>query len=196
MRSQLIRTGVDTKPLLSELAANPQLWDQYDVRKTMGISKPHAQMSDIWVRYNAFERFDKNNPAQFNAEHVPVWYPAKWALPSLRPIIFDIMAAVDGEMLGGILITRIPAGCGIGPHVDHGWHVNYFSKFYLSLKSSPGAVFSFQDEGAPENTREDVRPNPGDIYYIDNRKRHWVENNSNEERMTVIICIRTDKFGG
>lgn len=195
MRSQLLLTGVDIAPLLKELQENPQLWDQHDARKLMGVDKPHAEMSDIWVRYNDFSNFDPANPAAFNDKHVPVWYPAWNALHALHPIIRELMATVNGEMLGGVLITRIPAGCKIGPHVDTGWHVGYYSKFYLSLKNAPGATFNFQDEGAPDSTREVVRPKPGELYYIDNRKRHWVENNSTEERITVIICIRTNLYG-
>lgn len=144
-------------------------------------------MSDIWVRYNRPDRLNPEDPRAFNNEHVPVWYPAWKKLPALRPIIFDLMATVEGEMLCGVLITRIPPGEGIAPHVDAGWHVEYTEKFYLSLKSSPGADFVCDGER--------LNPKPGEMWLFDNRKNHWVENDSTEDRITLIVCIRTEMFG-
>ena len=85
-------------------------------------------------------------------------------------------------MLGGVLITRIPPGMGIDPHTDHGWHVEYYDKFYLSLKSAPGATFHRADEV--------INPKPGDLYHFDNRLEHSVRNDSNQDRITLITCIR------
>ncbi len=172
----------DHAPILRDLEAHPELWDQHTARRDV-LKSPFVKASDIWVRYN---RWDRLGP-QFNDEHVPVWYPAWSALPSLKPVVFALMAQFQGEMLGGVLITRIPAGVSIAPHVDTGWHVDYYEKFYLSLKSAPGAMFCFDDAV--------LNPKPGEVWRIDNRQRHWVANNSNEDRMTLIVCIRTEMFG-
>ena len=101
------------------------------------------------------------------------------------------MAKVQGEMLCAVLITRIPPGSGIDPHIDKSWHVEYTEKFYLTLKGAPGAAF-YCDDGTWE---ESIEPRPGDLYLFDNRKRHWVENQSDQDRVTLIMCIRTDMFG-
>ena len=178
MKFQFVKT-VDVEPLAAQIEAHPELWNTQGYRKTM---EPHAQMSDIWVRYNQIERL---GPA-FNDEHVPMWYPAWKELPALRDIIFRLMADVDGEMLGGVLITRIPAGCEIRPHIDRGWHVDYYDKFYVQLKSEPGADFCCGDEV--------LNPKPGEVWRFDNRDLHWVINNSPGDRMTLIVCIRTDKY--
>lgn len=185
-----IADGVRVGPLVEELLARPGLWDINTLRKTVG-DKPHARMSDIWVRYNDFTRYDPERPAAFNDEHVPVWYDAWNLLPSLKPIVHSLMAMVEGEMLGGVLITRIPPGQGIGRHVDRGWHVEYYDKFYVSLKSAPGADFVCEQGGVTER----LNPKPGEVWLFDNRKPHWVENNSMEERITLIVCIRTEMFG-
>jgi hypothetical protein len=176
---------IDVDPLVAQLDAQSHLWNQNPQRRDVGRS-PHARMSDIWVRYNAKERFV--DLASFNDEHVPVWYPAFRQLPAVRPIINKLMAAFQGEMLGGVLITRIPPGEGIGKHIDRGWHVDYYDKFYVSLRSAPGANFHCADEV--------INPEPGDVYWFDNRAEHWVENNSVEDRITLIVCIRTAFFRG
>lgn len=176
----------DITPILSDIHAHPELWGARPERKT-AIGTPHAAMSDIWVRYNDISRLGPS----FNDEHVPVNYPAWHALPSVRRLCFDLMAHVDGEMLGGVLITRIPPGARIEPHIDTGWHVEYYDKFYVCLQSEPGAVFHCEaDSGA-----DSLCPTPGEVHLFDNRKLHWVTNDSDQDRVTLIVCIRTNKEG-
>jgi hypothetical protein len=183
---ELIADRVPVDGVLVELEANPQLWNQHSARKT-APGTPHAQMSDIWVRYAPWPF----GPGILEDPHVPVWYPAWEKLPSLRPLVFDLMARVQGEMLGGVLITKIPPGCVIDPHADAGWHVEYYEKFYLSLQSEPGAKFGCSHR----QVNEELEPKPGEVWLFDNRKMHWVDNQSDRDRITCIICIRTDKFG-
>ena len=176
--------------VLTELASHPDLWDRHSIRKTSPGS-PHTRMSDIWVRYNDSEPFEASgNWKGFNDLHIPVWYEAWEQLPSLKPILFRLMAKVQGEMLGGVLITRIPPGGRIDPHRDDSWHVRYFDKFYLSLQSGQGADFCC----IADTVTERLNPKPGEIWRFDNKKLHWVENNSDEDRITLIVCIRTEKF--
>jgi hypothetical protein len=173
---------VDVAALNAQLEGAPELWGQFGWRKTIA-GGPHAQMSDIWVRYNAPERIGKPG---FTDEHDSVWYPAYARLPALKDIIYPLMCVVEGERLGGVLITRIPPAGGIAPHVDGGWHVEYYDKFYVSLKSAPGADFCCGEER--------LNPRAGEIWRFDNRLRHWVENKSAEDRMTLIVCIRTHRY--
>lgn len=183
---ELVIEGVDVVPLQGQIAAHPDLWDQHTIRKR-APGTPHSGMSDIWVRYNDVRPFEASGDyRRFNDPHLPVWYPAWGALSALRPIVFDVMAAVRGEMLGGVLITRIPPGGEIDWHADAGWHVEYFEKFYLSIQSRPGAAFLCKDrEGI-----EALEPAEGDVWRFDNRKPHAVQNNSADDRITAIICIR------
>lgn len=172
--------------LRHQLEQQPELWGQFGQRKHAPGS-PHAQMTDIWVRYNGIE----NLGPHFNDEHDSVWYPAYAKLPALKDTIFPLMADVEGERLGGVLITKIPPGCGINPHTDKSWHVDYYDKFYLSISSARGAVFECAtDDGGVET----LNPLNGEIWRFDNRNLHWVRNNSNEDRITLIVCIRTEKY--
>ena len=175
----------DVSPVVAELDAQPDLWNTITLRRDAPNS-PHSEMSDIWVRYNDIRKFT-DNYLRLNDEHVPIWYPAWYRLPSLRPIVFGLMTLVQGEMLGGILITKIPPGKGIARHVDRGWHVDYYDKFYVQLRNAEGASFCFDGEAHT--------PKPGEIWMVDNREPHWIENNSSEDRMTLIVCIRTEIFG-
>lgn len=172
----------DVSYLQAELEANPQLWNQFTLRTR---AYQHRQVDDIWVRYNAWENFDEEAPAAFNEPHDSVWYPAASFLPSLKPMIYDLMRFVEGERLGGVLITRIPPGGEVRPHVDAGWHAGYYDKFAIQVKGHPKQAFCF--EGEAHITV------PGDIYSFDNSHTHWVTNDSLEERITLIVCIRLAK---
>jgi hypothetical protein len=179
---RLITTCPLAKRLLAEINAQPGLWNTRTERRD-SVGSPHRAMSDIWLRYNAIERLGP----EFNNEHVPVNYPAWQALPAARKICFWLMAMVEGEMLGGVLITKIPPGGQILPHLDKGWHVEYYSKFYVSLSSAPGAVFA--------TASQEICPKPGEVHLFDNRKLHWVDNQSEVDRISLIVCIRTNKEG-
>lgn len=179
--------GANVGPLLKELEANPDLWNTKKDRREIDNS-PHRDAPDIWVRYNDH----KNVGPNFNDEHVPVWYQAWNQLPALRPLVFGLMQIFEGEMIGGVLITKVPAGKKIYPHRDDGWHVDYHEKFYVQLTGAAGCEFCCLDDDTGET--EHFTPIQGDVYHFDNRKMHWVNNDSNVDRMTLIVCIRTDFF--
>lgn len=183
-----IAEGVDVMPLLLSIQRQPDLWDRHKVRKE-AEGTPHREMSDIWIRYNDVSKYETSGDyGGFNDEHDSVWYPSYYQLPEIRPILFGLMSRVEGERLGGVLITKIPPGHKIEPHADDSWHVQYYDKFYVSLKSNEGANFYCEDEV--------ICPKAGDIYWFDNRRVHWVDNESNDDRMTLIVCIRTHRFRG
>ena len=185
---QKICDGIDVEPLREQLAENPILWNMHGNRMARP-NNPFAASDDIWGRYNDISKA-RPDFSGFNDEHVPVWYPAWHTLPALRPIVFGLMARVEGEMIGGVLITRVGPGREIKPHTDSGWHVNYFSKFYIAIDNDPGACFYCEHEGVTE----ELCPEPGSIWYFDNRKLHWVTNASGKARQTLIVCIRTAMY--
>lgn len=171
---------VNVAPAVAQLDAHPELWDQFNLRTASYVS-PHNKLSDIWVRYRDIAEFDPENPAAFNDPHESRWYPAWQVLTELQPLIFDTMRFVHGEKLGGVLITKIPPGATCEPHIDRGWHAEYHEKFAISLKAAPKQAFCFED-GQYESK-------PGDLWTFNNSFKHWVTNDSDTERITLIICV-------
>lgn len=183
---QRIAEGIDVLPTLLALHQHPELWNANTFRKdTPGT--PHSQMSDIWVRYNDETKHKESGDySTFNDPHISRWYPAYDSLPQLRPIIFGLMTRVEGVQLGGVLITKIPPGGRIDPHVDGGWHAEYFNtKLYVVLQSNPLCRNRVGDEV--------VVMRPGDVWYFDNTVEHEVVNDGDDDRITLIICIRCDR---
>jgi quercetin dioxygenase-like cupin family protein len=180
-----IASGLNVSPLLLALKRQPHLFGKYKQRAE-AYGTPHSQMTDIWVRYNNIDKhLETNDISTINDPHISEWYPAYYALPQVRPIVFSIMTLVDGEQLGGVLITKLPPGGRIEKHVDTNWHARYYDKYFVPIQCAPGATFNF-DDGT-------IYGQPGDIWWFDNSKPHWIENNSNEDRIGMIVCIRSDR---
>lgn len=182
---RILHRGANVAPLIQQLDAAPDLWDQ-NVFRTERVGDaayagPHEKISDIIVRFNDWKHWTGDRAA-FNGPHESVWWGAYDKLPYIQPLVFDLMRLFFAEQLGMVLITRIPPRCQVAKHVDKGWHAEHYLKFGVQIKSAPGQRFCY--EGYSLETR------PGDVFAFDNSKVHWVENPTDQERITLIICLR------
>ena len=141
-------------------------------------------MDDIWLRYGDIRgMIETGDFSKIAEEHDSIWLND---LPACKKLCFDVMALVDGERLGGVLITKLPPSGKIQPHSDSGWHADYYDKYYVPIENSRGSMFGF-DCGI-------IEPDLGDVWAFDNSYNHWVENNSKEDRIAMIICIKQSKM--
>lgn len=176
-------------PILEQLDGHPELWDVQPYRRATG--SPHVEMVDIWLRYNDVAPYKMRGTfSGFNDPHIPVWYPAWDVLTEMHAPVRTLASRVDADMIGGILITKLPPGGKILPHADTGWHVDYYEKFFFFLRAAPGTAFACEKDGEPET----LNPLAGEVWRFDNRKAHWIENPTDTDRITAIICMRTEKW--
>lgn len=178
-----IAQAVDVAPLAMELQCHPELWNQNTARRDAPDS-PHAEMSDIWVRFR--DPAEITDSAKHNEPHHSVMYPAWHFLPALRPIVFGMMARCQATALGGILITRIPPGGQIKPHDDrHAWHARHYrTKLYLPIESNADCTNWCDGETLVMQT--------GEVWFFDNLKPHSVENRGATDRITLIVSLRCE----
>jgi quercetin dioxygenase-like cupin family protein len=174
MNIELLGSGLNIAPIYWALQENPLLWNQHTAR-TEDKESPHHGLSDIWARFGPEERAEDGQP------HDSIWYPSADIL-GIKQICFDVMHAVHGVELGGVLITKIPAGKKVKPHNDPGWHARRYEKYAVQITSAPGQKFCFDNE--------ELETKPGDLFWFDNQHSHWVINPTEYERITMIICIR------
>jgi hypothetical protein len=171
--------GLNVRGAAKEVEANYHLFGELNARKN--ASPIHAQMDDIWLRFAEIP--PDGDYSKITDEHDSVWLKN---LPECMRICFAVMSMVDGERLGGVLITRLPPKGKILPHTDSGWHASYYDKYYVPLKNESGADFCF-DNGT-------IKPDIGDVWGFDNSHAHWVNNDSDSDRIAMIICIKQDKY--
>lgn len=169
----------DVAQVVAELDAHPYLWNQHSER--LGAYGPHADVSDIWLRYRDFADHADDPAGFFRGPHVSTWYDAIWRLPAVWSIVRRLQRATGAAQLGGVLLTRIPPGGEVLPHVDRGWHAEHYEKYAVQIKGNQDQVFGFEDD--------ELRPEAGDVYRFDNGVLHWVKNESQEERITLIACL-------
>jgi hypothetical protein len=174
------KQAYDVKGLQQELQSHPQVWDIYRHR-TESPTSPHRETSDIWARYNAFENFHGDVKA-FNDEHVSSWYPVIESLPEAKSLAERVAKDMKALSIGGVLITRIQPGKRVYPHADKGWHAQHYEKFALQVKGDDKQAFHFEGE--------DLVTEDGDLFWFDNAYPHWVTNESDRERITMVICLR------
>lgn len=174
----LLQSGLDAAAeIRKELAAAPQLWNRFDSRRTG--SSPHRELDDLWGRW-----WDQGDAREPRADE-PVWYPdVALLLPTVYKLAYEMMWAFQGDRLGAVLGTRIPPGAQCHPHTDEGWHAEQFQKFALQIEAAPGQKFCFEDA--------QLETVPGDLFWFNNQKKHWVTNPTDQPRTTLIICIKTD----
>lgn len=184
--------GIDVGPLLYAIMRKPDLWNQFSIRKTFNMHSVHKIADDILLRYNRYEKNeDLSEKACIDLEAVD--YPAFAQLPEARPLIFSLMARVQGERLGRALIAKLRPGISIGPHTDIIPQVSeeskkmippavYYDRYHIVLKSSAGNIFRCGDEKVHMAT--------GEVWWFDNTKEHEVINNSMDDRIHMIIDIK------
>jgi hypothetical protein len=180
-----IGEGIDVRPILRELDDNPQLWNVHRERASYDGS-PHAGISDIWLRFRPHGALtSKESYAQPYVDGV--FYPGWKRLPSIHGLTFDLMRQFLAVHLGVILITRIPPGGKVGWHHDRGrWAAEYNNvKLYIPLKANDHCINRCVDES--------VVMRAGEAWTFNNLDPHAVENNGAEERITLIITMRTER---
>lgn len=172
-----LAVGLDVQPLLDQIDANPQLWNERDTR-LLGNS-PHRETNDIWVRYMDPARFAGHD---FTKPHTSIWLPGAALIPAVR----DLHATVTPlrAEAGGVLITRIPAGKQVYAHHDRGsWHAEWFThKVWIPLRANDRCVNHVEHEHAVWR--------PGEAWTHDNLRVHSVENQGATERIVLICCFR------
>lgn len=167
--------GLDVSPLMTALHSQSDLWDQNTLR-TQHEGTAHSQVSDIWLRFN-----DISGDVVEDEECVN--YPAIYKLPDAQSFIFWLMGRVKGIRLGRCLITKLTPGKSISPHVDMGAPAEYYERYHVVLSGSNGSIFRAGEEQVTMQT--------GDVWWFDNKQEHEVINNSPNDRVHMIIDIRS-----
>ena len=173
-----IADGVDVTPVLRELIVQPELWNQNTLR-TEHPDTAHSDVSDIWLWFNELP----TNPEDVINDIQTHPYPAWERLPSLRRLVLDLIHRVNGVQLGRCLVTKLPPGGVITPHVDQGAPAEFYTRYQIALQSLPGALFNCEEET--------VNFRSGEVWWINNRVQHSVVNNSADDRIVCVVDIRS-----
>ena len=174
---------VDVTPILARLYDGGDYWNRHKLRTEQYV---HSDVSDIWVRFREWD--ESLDLEEFNTPHESVWYPIADEIPELKYAALEVFKRAVGLYkerlkLGGVLVTKVPPGGQVAPHVDQGWHATHYDiKHALQILGCDGQSFNFNGYS--------LAAHPGEIYEFDNSQEHWVVNKSPIDRITMIVCMR------
>lgn len=179
-----LAANVDVKQLYLEVLRQPNLWNRNPCR--LSRRGPHHETQDMFLRYRDETKFRESRDwSKFADEHICIWNQTIDYLPSARKLIFDLMAVVRAEVLGGVFLYKLEPGKQIYPHIDLGWHPHFYDKFNICLASNEGTVFYYKGDGFSQR--------PGDVHWFRNEVAHWVKNEGTTDHVILTVCVRLDR---
>lgn len=179
---QKIKIGMNTKELLGQLEAQPDLWGKCNLRQEHeGLSHKHTKT--IYLRW-AKQMDIKSVFSDLKA--IPKEDYSK--LPGIDGILASFMEAVRPTKLGRVIVVKLAAGESIAAHADEGPYADHYERFHLCLTANPETTFHVKtgsDEG------ETCQMRPGELYWFNHKLEHKVVNEGDQDRIHVIIdaCV-------
>ena len=178
--------GANVVPLMAAISRKPEVWKE-DTYLRDYPQGPFGEIESIILRFplrSVFETEEALHAHEANFDqHENVDQPVYKFFPEARPLIRDLMHLVGGERLGRVMINKIKPGGRIFAHKDTPVHAEYWSRHHIVLQASPGLVFRCEDE-APEMRT-------GDVWWFNNSLEHEVINNGADDRVSMVVDIRT-----
>lgn len=179
----LMAAGLNMTPLMNAIVRQPELWNEHTFR-TSFPNTPHVDVDDIWLRFSDPAKCDTTS--NVIGDDNPIWFPAALKLPQVKPMILDLMRAVEAYELGRVLITRIRPGGVILPHTDaDGSYVNTRDRvrYHIVIQGLPGSMYRTGDETVNMRT--------GEVWFFNATIEHEVYNHSADDRIHLLVDLIT-----
>jgi hypothetical protein len=183
-------TNIDTTPLMAAISRQPELWSE-DTYLRHYPQGPFGEVESIMLRFphqvkvkdDAELEAYKANCLPGHDQHESVFYPPWHKLPEAHAHVFALMSVVRGVRLGRVMINKVSPGGRIFAHQDTPEHTSRWRRHHLVLHGRPGAVIRAGSEQISMLT--------GMLFWFDNREEHEVFNNSDDDRISMVIDIQT-----
>ncbi len=192
-----IAEGIDITPLRLAIARRPELWAE-DTFLRLYPQGPFEDVETIFLRFPERIVFDDEDVAEqerkvalYKAnmlpgfdQHESIDYPAYAMFPQARDLVLALMTRVGGVRLGRVMINKVRPGGRIFPHADCPEHAGYWNnRLHVVLQSLPGNDFRCEDEH--------IHMRAGEVWWFNNRLDHEVVNNSADDRIHMVVDIRS-----
>lgn len=178
---------VETIPLMAAIRRRPELWKE-DAYLRDYPQGPFGETETIMLRFPVKRVLEQEELARADVlfdQHENIDYPAYKVLHEARPLVMNLMAAMQGERLGRVMINKIVPGGRIFPHADTPSHCAYYTRYHIVLHGLPGCVIRCDDE--------ELQMLTGDVFWFNNALEHEVKNNSADDRVSMVVDIRTSR---
>ena len=185
---QRLAADINVNPLLHSIMRQQHLWKE-DTYLRDYPQGPFAQIETIMLRFPSRSVHETEEALAKHLEnfdqHENIDQPAYALLTDARPLVRALMTQVHGERLGRVLINKIRPGGRIFPHADEPVHAEYWDRYHFVLQSTPGCLFRCGDETVNMKT--------GEVWWFQNQIEHEVVNNGSDDRIHMVVDIRTQR---
>jgi len=181
-RFERVATGLDVEPIRARLEAMPHLWDEITARQEY-TGSAHKDTQCIYPRgpykftpyYYMFDKGAYDYPVMDTLADVLV--------PVLRPLLAGVLKV---EELGRVLIVKLKPGGVVTPHIDEGTYADHYARFHVAVTGTEHATLT---AGA------DIQHfAPGEAWWFDHKVTHSARNDSDSDRIHIIIDAVTSRF--
>lgn len=174
-----IQGGIDVVPLLTSLQKQPELWAEYTFRQRF-IGNTNRDTETVFLRYTKGRCL---KDIYMEADEAADW-PALEKLPEAQIILDQFRLLLEPQKIGRVFIVALKPGGKVLPHEDVGMYSDRFERFHIPLQSDDGNEFFCQHS---EGVTESVFMRPGELWWFNHKKLHWVVNGSARDRLHLIV---------
>ena len=172
---KLIRSAIDPKPFLAEIASVDGAWDASTGRQDkIAVQREAMAIPLRGLRKSAIGASKRRDVQESR------WTSGSAAYPVACAFLKEIAEALDSE-LSRAKIVCLPAGRRVYPHVDRGEYYRLRNRYHLVLKSTHGSWLKAADE--------EIRMREGELWWFDNDQPHEAFNDGDEDRIHMIFDL-------
>jgi hypothetical protein len=170
---------VDVEPFLTEICSRPDLWETDTSRQKAKPAQRETQA--ICIRGQGAKAVLDSEARQKN----PIRYrggPTAMSpfFPIAEEFVEKLVESMNGSM-GRAVIARLRPRGRIHPHFDDRLYWILRDRYHLVIKSPAGSYFRAGDE--------EMRMEEGELWWFDHTVEHDVYNDSDEERIHIIVDV-------
>jgi len=176
--NELIRIG---KPEMEAITSKiKELTDEWEANThRQDIFSVHTETKSIIFKFQLMS----------NKEEPVITYPEweEWKV-LLEPLMIQALKKITTDNNGVIIkamLTMVPAGCSIAPHVDMHWSFDTAHRVHLPIITND--LVDFNIEGKIYHLKE------GTFYEINNKLKHSVTNRSDKDRVHLIFDYKSQQ---
>jgi hypothetical protein len=177
-----VRSGIDPEPFLNEIAGVDGAWDGATGRQ----EKIRVQREALSIPLRGLRKSAIGGRKRRDV-HESRWTTGSQRFPLACAFLNEIAEAQDA-LLSRAKIVCLPAGRRVYPHVDRGAYYAVRDRYHLVLRSAAGSWLKAGDE--------EVRMQPGELWWFDNKQPHEAFNDGDEDRIHMIFDLLPRRVAG
>jgi hypothetical protein len=179
---KLLESGIDVAPILRELADHPELWGQNTGRQNSVDVQRETQA--VAICSHTDQRTFLEARQQSPVSYVGRPTPTAQLLPNALEFVQRQLRQLHGRS-GRAVIVRLKPHGHVYEHIDGGLYYDLRYRCHLILHSVAGSRLRAGNE--------EVRMREGEFWWFDNQQPHDAVNESDEDRIHLIMDVLSFK---